>query len=107
MLARGICVSSSALVSPFIRSTVVAHVPKMFQGCFSFFFFNKHTSTCRGESRFGALAVVVRGVTVTCHLIQLYFNLQRLEESHSANDCVAEKRGCRREGAKISAADTY
>lgn len=34
-------------------------------------------SGCEGEG----------GLIVTCHLIQLNFNLQRLEESHSENDC--------------------
>lgn len=39
--------------------------------------------------RAGVVVVVrgVEGVTVTCHLIQLYFKMQTLEESHSANEC--------------------
>lgn len=31
-------------------------------------------------------------MAVKCQLIQLYFNLQRLEESHSANECGEEAR---------------
>lgn len=96
LLARGVCVSSSAFAyQPFIRSTKLW---PMFLKCFMddfCFFFYKHTSnlTCGGEHSFGGLVVVVGGgVTVTCHLIQLYFNLQRLEESHSANDCGREAR---------------
>lgn len=97
MLARGICVSSSALVSqPFIRSTKLW---PMFLKCFMdvnvkmFFFFNKHTSNLTLGERAG-LEVWwwLWGRGVTCHLIQLYFNLQRLEESHSANDCGREAR---------------
>lgn len=37
--------------------------------------------------------MVVRGVAVKCQLIQLYFNPQRLEESHSANECGGEAWG--------------
>lgn len=57
------------------------------------FFFNMHTSkiTWRRKERWSRFGGGYGwGLIVTCHLIQLHFNLQRLEESHSANDSGME-----------------
>lgn len=74
---------------------VVTHVPKMFYRCF----FLKYAHFKNNLKEEGAVEQVWWGLIVTCHLIQLHFNLQRLEESHSANDSGAKAK-VREEGSR-------